>query len=104
MKKSVEVLSKCCHYACMATLTIRNVPEDLHEALKERARVNRRSVNQEVIAVLAAVPEDGGDAARLAASHARMRRALEDIEVMRKGLTHFMSAEEIDAAKEEGRR
>lgn len=36
----------------MATLTIRNVPDELYAALKERARRNRRSLNQEVLALL----------------------------------------------------
>lgn len=33
----------------MATLTIKNIPEDLYERLKQRAREQRRSVNSEVI-------------------------------------------------------
>jgi plasmid stability protein len=36
----------------MANVTIRNVPEELHAALKERARRNRRSLNEEVLALL----------------------------------------------------
>ncbi|MBD3415056.1 MAG: Arc family DNA-binding protein [Candidatus Aminicenantes bacterium] len=36
----------------MATLTIKNIPEDVYERLKRRAKVRRRSINQEVIAVI----------------------------------------------------
>jgi plasmid stability protein len=36
----------------MATLTIKNIPLDVYERLKRRAIVNRRSINQEVIAVI----------------------------------------------------
>lgn len=36
----------------MATLTIRGVPEDLHEDLKDRAERNRRSLNSEILVVL----------------------------------------------------
>ena len=36
----------------MATLTIRNLPDDVHGRLKEQAKRNRRSLNQEVIALL----------------------------------------------------
>ena len=36
----------------MATLTIRSVPEDLHEALKERAERTRRSLNSEILVLL----------------------------------------------------
>jgi plasmid stability protein len=36
----------------MATLTIKNIPEDVYERLKRRAKFRRRSINQEVIAVI----------------------------------------------------
>ncbi len=35
--------------AAMATLTLKNVPEELVEQLKEEAKQNRRSLNQEAI-------------------------------------------------------
>ena len=88
----------------MATLTIRNLPEELHAVLKERARRNRRSLNQEVIAELAAIPGSGDHVARLAVSRERMRRVTAEIDGVRNRMTGFMSAEEIDAAIEEGRR
>lgn len=33
----------------MATITLKNVPEDVHSALKQRALRHKRSLNQEVI-------------------------------------------------------
>ena len=36
----------------MATLFVENVPAELYEALRERARANRRSMAAEVIALL----------------------------------------------------
>jgi len=39
----------------MATLTIRNLPDDLHRALRARAADHRRSINREAIACLEAV-------------------------------------------------
>jgi plasmid stability protein len=36
----------------MATLTLRNVPDDLVARLKERAKRHRRSLNSETIAAL----------------------------------------------------
>lgn len=36
----------------MKTLTIRNLPDELHARLKDRARRNRRSLNGEVVAIL----------------------------------------------------
>lgn len=85
----------------MATLTIRNLPEDLHAMLKERARKNRRSLNQEVIAVLV-----DRAAAREKAEENKFRaeQMIARVEELRKGMTRFMTAEEIDAAKTEGRR
>ena len=38
----------------MATLNIKNLPDDLHEKLKTRAKHKRRSVAQEVISLLSA--------------------------------------------------
>ncbi len=39
----------------MATITIKNVPDDLHQRLKERAQRHRRSMNSEAIVCLEAV-------------------------------------------------
>jgi hypothetical protein len=36
----------------LPNLTIKKMPEPLYERLKERARLNRRSINSEVLAVL----------------------------------------------------
>ena len=33
----------------MPTITIKNIPDDLYERLKESARAHRRSINSEVI-------------------------------------------------------
>ena len=38
--------------AVMATLTLKNVPENLVEQLKEEAKQNRRSLNQEAVSRL----------------------------------------------------
>jgi len=38
----------------MSTIVVKNFPEDLHERLKERAEHNRRSMNKEVVHLLAA--------------------------------------------------
>lgn len=36
----------------MSTITVRNLPDDVHDELRRRARDARRSVNQEVIRAL----------------------------------------------------
>jgi len=79
----------------MATLTIKNIPDELHERLKERAKQHRRSINSEVIVcleqVLGAAPID--PAALLARIRAR-RQAMSQI---------YVTDEDLRAAKNEGR-
>jgi antitoxin FitA len=96
----VEVKAKRCQFAGMATLTIRNLPDDLHALLKERARRNRRSLNQEVIRELSNATSRGGADAR----RERWEQANALVAEMRTNMTRFMTAEEIDAAIKEGRR
>lgn len=36
----------------MTTLTIKNIPPEIYERLKERAKANRRSLNNEIIVIL----------------------------------------------------
>ena len=82
----------------MPTLTIRNVPEDLHARLKEQARRNRRSLNQEVIAELDAIQQVSGER-----KSTRAEEMIAKANELRRGIKRFMTAEEIDAAKVEGR-
>jgi plasmid stability protein len=39
----------------MATITLKNIPDDLYERLKAQARAHRRSVNSELITCLETV-------------------------------------------------
>jgi len=45
----------------MKTLTIRGLPEQVHVRLKEQAKRNRRSLNQEIIAELSDVRSERED-------------------------------------------
>ena len=86
----------------MAILTIRNLPDEMHAVLKERAKRNRRSLNKEVIAELAGTV----DMATEGNEERKRKRAGEMIGMvndLRSRMTRFMTAEEIDAAKREGR-
>ena len=80
----------------MKTLTIRGLPDEVHERLKKRAKANRRSLNQEVIAELAREAEAGERKDKVA-------RVLESVEKFRAGLKQTLSAEEIREAIEDGR-
>jgi len=77
-------------------MTDRDVPEELPAALKERAR---RSLNQQGTAELSgpSIPETELERA------ARVENEIRRSEELRRGITRFMTAEEIDAAIEEGR-
>ena len=88
----------------MATITIRDLPEHLHLVLKQRARRNRRSLNQEVIAELAEVNAsetlavEEQERVRLRAEW-MIKKAAE----LRKPVKRVLSARDIDSAKREGR-
>ena len=36
----------------MHSITVKNIPADIYEALKRSARVNRRSINSEIILII----------------------------------------------------
>jgi plasmid stability protein len=82
--------------AAMATLTLKNVPEELVEQLKDEAKQNRRSLNQEALS-------------RLESSVAlRKRSAEETIGALRRlheKLSYMrpLTAAFVDRAKRQGR-
>lgn len=75
------------------TLTLRNVPDAIHEQLKAQARQNRRSLNQEALAVFerALAPEKPSRATEIA-------RILAETDEARAQMRRFMTDKEIDAA------
>lgn len=80
----------------MANLTIKNLPREVHRSLKDRAKRNRRSLNSEVIEILAmslALPRP--DPGKILAEIAAINRRYPGFS---------MTPEEIRAAREEGRR
>ena len=88
-----------CQIAGMATLTIRNLPEELHLLLKERAKRNRRSMNQEVIAELGLATKHETPEER----NARVEREIMEIEALRARAKGFLPAEQTEEAKRDGR-
>lgn len=78
----------------MATMTIKNIPDELYEELKLRAAANRRSINNEVIVLIErAVQYQAQDP----------NEVLERIRVLREKLDLYVTEDEITAAKHEGR-
>ena len=80
----------------MPSITLKNIPRDLHRALKSRAKAHHRSLNKEVIASLQSLASKAApvDAKQLIAEAREMRSKF-------KGET---SLAEIQAMKIAGRR
>ncbi len=80
----------------MATLTIKNLPDELYARLKARAAEHRRSLNSEaILAVERALTEGPAeDPARLLAALRRSRARLKGV---------YLTDRELRAARESGR-
>ena len=58
----------------MATLYVENVPEDLYESLRSRARSNRRSISAETLSLLEQVLPTATEVRRRTAFYQRIQR------------------------------
>jgi plasmid stability protein len=78
----------------MATITIKNIPDDLHEALKKKASLQRRSLNNEIIACLEtslrSLPVD-------------LESFLYKAQALRKQVSGRLSNRDLKTLKDEGR-
>jgi plasmid stability protein len=79
----------------MASITIKDIPTDLHQRLKTRAKAHRRSLNAEVIACLESIllpqPQD-------------VEAEIEAAKALRESINVYLTQKEIDKAIEDGRR
>jgi plasmid stability protein len=86
------------HYDCqeeiMATITIKNIPDDLHVALKKRASLQRRSLNSEIIACLEA---------SLRSLPVDLESFLYKTQVLREQVSGRLSNRDLKPLKDEGR-
>lgn len=82
----------------MATLSIKNLPDDLHQRLKERAKQNRRSLNQEAVFALQQALQRTD---RVRPDHDALLQQARDVRSKVKG--GGLSPEEVRAAINEGR-
>jgi len=79
----------------MATITLKNLPADLHRKLKKRAAEHYRSLNKEIIAMLKSATGE---------THPLDVEALiSEARVARSKFTREISVAEIDAWKRTGR-
>ncbi len=79
----------------MATVTVKNIPDELYERLKSVAQINRRSINSEIIMCI----ENNVVSRRI-----DLEEVLENARQLRQ-LTagHLISDKEFNRAKAEGR-
>ncbi|WP_290650494.1 Arc family DNA-binding protein [Aquisalimonas sp.] len=79
----------------MATMTLKNVPDELYERLKEAASRHRRSLNNEAIVCLEQALESGPvDPKRLLAQVRKVRA---------RGANVYVTDDDLRAARDEGR-
>jgi plasmid stability protein len=81
--------------AVMPTLTIKDLPRQLHRQLKKRAQAHHRSLNREIVATL----QDAAGETRRIDVDALTREA----RAARKNFKRQVSAAEIDAWRRTGR-
>lgn len=80
----------------MTTITIKNIPPTIYERIKQKAKINRRSINNEIITIL-----ENGLGVR---SQAEVAELLEDLRKVRELTAHYIvSEDEINRWKREGR-
>jgi plasmid stability protein len=83
------------HYGFfMSTITLKNVPDSLHAALRSRARNHGRSLNKEVICALEQVLANGPPDAN---------SLLSEAQAVREEMTVYMTQRDLDAMRQKGR-
>lgn len=82
--------------ALMPNITLKNIPRDLHRALKSRAKAHHRSLNREVIATLQSVTAG--------AVPLEVEKLIAEAREMRSKFKGETSLKEIQAMKIAGRR
>ena len=79
----------------MATVTVKNIPDELYERLRTVAEINRRSINSEIIVCI----ENAVTSRRI-----NLDEVLENARRLRQlTSSHRISDEEFNQAKAEGR-
>lgn len=78
----------------MSTITLKNIPDDLHQRLKDRAERHHRSLNSEIIACLEGV---------LRSEPVDPRAFIDRIRTLRPPGHERLTQEDFEAYKNEGR-
>jgi plasmid stability protein len=78
----------------MATMTLKNVPDELYEQLKRSAERHRRSVNKEAITCLERALGGRSDAAELFEQIRAARARMQDV---------YLTDDDLRTARDQGR-
>ena len=78
----------------MSTITLKNVPECLHTALKSQAKTHGRSLNKEILCSLEKMVSD---------TPMDANQILREAQVCREEMNVYMTQRELKVMKEEGR-
>jgi plasmid stability protein len=78
----------------MSTITLKNVPDVIHAALKSQAKAHGRSLNKEIICALERV---------FNSSSANPDELLNNARAVRESMGMYLTQRELKAMKEEGR-
>jgi antitoxin FitA len=78
----------------MATVTVKNLPDELHQKLRESAKLHHRSINNEIIALLES---------KLHPQRVDTTAMLAEIRKFRESLNVYLDHEDVQRLKEEGR-
>ena len=83
----------------MSTITLKNVPKDLHSTLKRQAELHHRSLNNEIISCL----ESFISPPAKPRSKAEAEALLAETRALREKIGGYITEKEIQKAKEWGR-
>ena len=79
----------------MTTITVKNIPDETYERLKQQAAANHRSINGELLHLIKTSTQS---------SHYTAQEQLDQIRAVREKTAHyFITDQELNAAKQAGR-
>ncbi len=84
-------------------LLIRNIPTETHQKIRERAKKNHRSLNQEILFLLDEISFQETEEERIQKRREHLLQVSKRIDDIRKQINVFATCEEIDHAKKERR-
>jgi len=84
-----------CHRRIVSTITVKDISQAVHRALKDRAKLNGRSLNSEIISTLESTLHGSPVDATAVGKHAR---------AVRETMGVYLTQKHLDALKSVGRK